>query len=172
VGIAAVFASGILVTIAVIGAITAAAGRLLGDIGSIGNYVVAVIFLLIGLHLLGVVPMPWSGPTSPNVKGRGLVGALVLGLVFGIAIGPCTFAFMAPMLGVTFRLAETNPVYGASLLAMYGVGHCAVIVVAGGSAGLVQRYLDWTDRSRGAVIVRGVCGILVILGGLYLVYVA
>src|SRR5512142_504421 len=41
------FASGILVTIALIGAITASMGRLMGDIGTIGNYLVAGIFFLV-----------------------------------------------------------------------------------------------------------------------------
>jgi cytochrome c-type biogenesis protein len=172
VAISAVFATGILMTIAAIGVITAAAGRMLGDVGPVGNYIVAGVFIVVGLHLLGIMPMPWSGPAQPAVMRRGLLAALVLGLVFGIAVGPCTFAYMAPMLGVTFRLAETNPLYGASLLLMYGVGHCAVIVIAGGSTGLVQRYLNWTERSRGAVMLRGVCGVLVILGGLYLIYIA
>ena len=52
------FAVGILLTIGVIGAVTAAAGRMLGDVGAAGNYIVAVIFLAVGLHLLGVIPMP------------------------------------------------------------------------------------------------------------------
>ena len=56
------FASGILVTIGLIGAVTAAAGRMMGDVGRYGNYFVAVIFFVVGLHLLGVIPMPWSGP--------------------------------------------------------------------------------------------------------------
>jgi cytochrome c-type biogenesis protein len=38
-----------------------------------------------------------------------VLAAFVLGLVFGVALGPCTFAYMAPMLGVTFRLASSNP---------------------------------------------------------------
>ena len=65
------------------------------------------------------------------MKRKGLLAAFILGLVFGIALGPCTFAYMAPMLGVTFKLAKTNSLYGASLLLAYGVGHCAVIVAAG-----------------------------------------
>jgi cytochrome c-type biogenesis protein len=56
------FAVGILITIAAIGAITAAAGRMLGDVGQYGNYFVALIFFAVGLHLLGLLPMPWSGP--------------------------------------------------------------------------------------------------------------
>jgi cytochrome c-type biogenesis protein len=170
--ISTLFAVGILVTIGVIGAITAAAGRMMGDVGRYGNYFVAVIFFLVGLYLLDVTSMPFSGPGHIGMKRKGLLAALTLGLVFGIALGPCTFAYMAPMLGVTFRVASTRLLYGIVLLVAYGVGHCSVIVVAGTSTGWVQRYLNWNEKSKGAVLVKRICGILVILGGLYLIYAA
>ena len=170
--LSALFSVGILITIGAIGAITAAAGRMMGDIGAYGNYFVATIFLIVGLVLLGVIPTPWSGPGQVGLKRKGALAAFVLGLVFGIALGPCTFAYMAPMLAVTFKLAATRLAYGVLLLAVYGVGHCVVIVLAGTCTELVQRYLNWTDRSKGAAILRGVCGVLVILGGLYLIYAA
>ena len=83
------------------------------------------------------------------MKRKGLLAAFILGLVFGIALGPCTFAYMAPMLAVTFKLAATNFLYGAALLLAYGVGHCAVIVAAGTSTELVQRFLNWNEHSKG-----------------------
>jgi cytochrome c-type biogenesis protein len=170
--ISTLFSVGILITIAAIGAVTAAAGRMMGDVGAWGNYFVAVIFFVVGLHLLDVVPMPLSGPGKVGMKRKGMLAALILGLVFGIALGPCTFAYMAPMLGVVFRTGETNPVFGGLLLLLYGVGHCSVIVAAGTSTELVQQYLNWNERSKGAVILKRVCGTLVILGGLYLVWTA
>jgi cytochrome c-type biogenesis protein len=106
--ISTLFSVGILITIAAIGIITAAAGRMMGDVGPWGNYFVAAIFFVVGLHLLGVIPMPWSGPAQPGTKRKGTLAAFILGLVFGIALGPCTFAYMAPMLGVTFKLASTT----------------------------------------------------------------
>jgi len=169
--ISTLFAVGILITIGVIGLITALAGRLMGDIGAYGNYIVAVIFFLVGLHLLDVIPAPWSGPSGVSLKRKGALAAFILGLVFGIALGPCTFAYMAPMLGVTFKLAATNLSYGILLLLVYGVGHCSVIVLAGTSTELVQHYLNWTDKSKGAIIVKRICGVLVLLGGLYLIYI-
>jgi len=170
--ISTLFALGILTTIGVIGAITAAAGRMMGDVGAWGNYIVAVIFFLVGLHLLDVIPMPWSGPGQVGMKRKGLLAALILGLVFGIAIGPCTFAYMAPMLGVTFKLAAANVLYGIILIAVYGVGHCSVIVAAGTFTEVVQHYLNWNERSQGAVILKRVCGVLVLMGGVYLIYSA
>ena len=170
--ISLLFSLGILITICVIGGITAAAGRMMGDLGSTVNYGVAVIFFLVGLHLLGVIPMPWSGPGQVNMKRKGLFAAFILGLVFGIALGPCTFAYMAPMLAVTFKLAETAPLYGASLLFAYGVGHCSVIVLAGTFTEIVQRFLNWNEQSKGVTVVKYVCGVLVILGGVWLIYSA
>jgi len=170
--ISLLFASGILMTIGLIGIITAAAGRMMGDVGRYANYFVAIIFFVVGLHLLDVIPMPWSGPGQVGMKRKGMLAALILGLVFGVALGPCTFAYMAPMLGITFKLASTNPLYGATLLLAYGVGHCSVIVAAGTSTELVQRFLNWNENSRGTTLVKKVCGVLVLLGGLYMIYVA
>ncbi|MCJ7675836.1 MAG: cytochrome c biogenesis protein CcdA [Sedimentisphaerales bacterium] len=170
--ISSLFAVGILITIAGIGAVTAAAGRMLGDVGKYGNYFVAVIFFVVGLILLDVIPIPFSGPGQIGMKRKGPLAAFILGLVFGIALGPCTFAYMAPMLAVTFKTAATNLLYGLSLLLAYGIGHCSVIVFAGTCTELVQRYMNWTEKSKGAVILKKVCGVLVLLGGVYLIYQA
>ncbi len=170
--ISTLFAVGILITIGAIGAVTAAVGRMMGDVGKYGNYFVALVFFVVGLHLLGVIPMPWSGPGQVAMKRKGMLAAFILGLVFGIALGPCTFAYMAPMLGVTFKLAATNLFYGVSLLIVYGLGHCSVIVLAGTCTELVQRYMNWNEKSRGAIILKKICGVLVLAGGLYLIYIA
>ena len=170
--ISSLFAAGILTTIAVIGVITAAAGRMMGDVGKYGNYFVALIFFVVGLHLLGVIPMPWSGPGQVGMKRKGLLAALILGLVFGIALGPCTFAYMAPMLAIAFKEASKSMLYGISLILAYGIGHCSVIVFAGTFTEVVQRYMNWNEKSKGAVIVKKICGVLVLLGGVWLIYTA
>ena len=171
-GISVLFAVGILITIGVIGAITAAAGRMLGDIGRYGNYFVATIFFVVGLYLLDVIKLPINGPGQVGLKRKGLLAAFILGLVFGVALGPCTFAYMAPMLAITFALAATNLSYGILLLVAYGIGHCSVIVLAGTFTEIVQHYLNWNEKSKGAVILKKVCGVLVLAGGLYLIYTA
>ncbi|MDX9866288.1 MAG: cytochrome c biogenesis protein CcdA [Kiritimatiellia bacterium] len=170
--ISLLFSLGILITIGVIGAVTAAAGRMMGDVGRWGNYGVAVIFFAVGLYLLDVISLPLPNAAQPGMKSKGMLAAFILGLVFGVALGPCTFAYMAPMLGVTFRLASTNLPYGILLLLFYGVGHCGVIVLAGTFTEVVQSYLNWNEKSKGSLILKKVCGVLVLLGGLYLIYTA
>lgn len=164
------FSFGILLTIALVGAITAAAGRMAGDIGPAGNILVSVVFLVVGLHLLEVIPAPWAGPGQPGVTKKGALAAFLLGLVFGLALGPCTFAYMAPLLAVTFQAGAEYTAFGVLLLMAYGIGHCSVIVLAGTSAEMVQRYLDWNEASRGTRIAKSVCGALVTAGGLYMLW--
>ncbi|MCK5595087.1 cytochrome C biogenesis protein [bacterium] len=169
--LATLFSSGILITIAAIGLITGFLGRMLGDIGSYGNYIVAVIFFIIGLHLLGIIPLPFFGKSNqPAFKKKGLLASFILGLVFGIALGPCTFAYMAPMLGVAFKIASTQFLYGVTLLFVYGIGHCSVIIFAGTFTEVVQHYLNWSEKSKGTIILKKICGVLVILGGIYLIW--
>ncbi|MBN1533173.1 MAG: cytochrome C biogenesis protein [Spirochaetes bacterium] len=169
--LALLFATGILITIGIIGLITGLMGRMLGDVGSWGNYFVAMIFFIVGLHLLGIIPLPFleKGADASCFKKKGFLAALVLGLVFGVALGPCTFAYIAPVLGVVFSVASTKLLFAVTLILAYAMGHCAVIVFAGTFTGVVQRYLNWNESSRGAVILKKACGVLVISGGVYLI---
>lgn len=169
--IALLFASGILVTIAFIGAVTGLSGRMLGDIGPFGNYAVAAIFFVVGLYLLDILPLPFLGnPGQPSFQKKGLFAAFILGLIFGVALGPCTFAYMAPLLGVVFTTAAASFLFSLLLVFAYAAGHCSVIVAAGTFSRVVQKYLNWNERSRGALMVKRMCGILVIAGGIYLIY--
>ena len=164
------FSLGILVTISLIGFITGLLGRMLGDIGVYGNYFVAIIFFVIGLHLLEIIEIPFFGKTNqPVFQKKGLMAAILLGLIFGIALGPCTFAYMAPMLGIVFTISSTRFLFAVLLLIFYGIGHCSVIVFAGTFTEIIQRYLNWNKDSRGMIIVKKICGVLIISGGIYLI---
>jgi len=165
------FAVGILLTIALIGVVTGLLGRMLGDIGRFGNYFIAVIFLLVGLYLLDIIPLNFiQTPDPTKVKKRGLSAAFILGLVFGVALGPCTFAYMAPMLAIALNTAGTHMLFGILLLLFYGAGHCMVIVFAGTFTEILQKYLNWNAESKGALWLKKICGLLVILGGIYLIF--
>jgi cytochrome c-type biogenesis protein len=162
------FSSGILLTISLIGLVTALLGRIMGDIGKWGNILVAVIFFIVGLYLLGIIRIYLPGVSGMKFNERSILAAFFLGLVYGIALGPCTFAYMAPVLAITLFSSSSNFLHSFSLLAAYGLGHCLVIVIAGTFTGAIQKYLKWTEQSRGTKVVKIICGILIILGGIYL----
>lgn len=164
------FAFGILITIALIGIVTWSLGRLMGDVGTFGNYLVAIVFFVIGLYLLDMVRLPWRGISLSSTRFKGLTAAFILGLLFGIGLGPCTFAFMAPVLGVVFQTAAAGLIFPISLLAAFALGHCFVIAGAGTLSQVVQKYLNWSEGSKVMFYTKKACGLLVILGGVYIIY--
>jgi cytochrome c-type biogenesis protein len=165
------FALGILLSIAAVGGITAAAGRMLGDVGPWANYAVAAVLVLVGLHLMSLLPLPWKqGLSLPRFQGKS--AALLLGLIFGIALGPCTFAYLAPVLGVIFSVARTQPGFAAALILAFGIGHCLLIVIAGTSTAKVQKIQHWHKDSTWGLWLRFACGLLVLGGAVWLVVTA
>ncbi len=166
------FAGGMLLALGVLGTAIATAGYAVQRFSFFTNYVIAGIFVIAGLNLVGILPLPLPSLTPRTGSRKGLGAALALGFVFGLGLSPCTFAFLAPILGVTFGAAATSPVRGITLLLMFGIGHCGVIGLAGSSTELVQRYLDWNEQSRALTVLKTVCGVLVLGAAGLLIYSA
>lgn len=166
-----VFSSGILLTIALIGIMTGAAGRILGDIGYIARVLPAILMIFFGLYLAEIVKLPFLNyAIKPAVYGKGHISSFLMGLVFGIALGPCTFAFLAPLLGIVFSTVNTDLIYSLSILAAYAAGHCLVIVFAGTFTGVIRRLLRWNESSGGVILIKKICGILVSAAGISLLF--
>ncbi len=165
------FGLGVMANLFVVGLAVATAGRLLAGLARYTTYFVAVVFLLVGLHLMDIIKLPGL-TTSVHSERKGLQGALVLGLLSGMALGPCTLAYSAPILMLVLRTAASAPLRGLAILAAYAVGYVGVLVFCGTFAGFVQGFLRWDAQSKGTKIVNRVCGVLVIAAALYLVYTA
>jgi len=166
-----IFSLGVLASIALIGTITALLGRMMGDLGSHANLIFGIALCLGGLFLLDIIPLgsvSFLSKLKPDGK-KGLT-VFVVGLLFGLALGPCAFAFMAPVLTLAFSLADTNLMMAIIILTVYGIGHCLVIVFAGTSLSFVQRLLNWNQGSNGLIILKRICAVLVIAAGIYLMF--
>lgn len=167
--ISLIFSAGMFTSVAAIGIITASLGRLMGDLGIWGNYFVAIIFFIVGLNLMGIIPFNWNNISLSHSTKKGWLGSFLLGFIFGVGLGPCTFAFMAPILGAVFTIAKTRLWFSILLLIAFAIGHVLVIVLAGTFTEPVQRYLKWSEDSKGSKVLRFICGLLVVLGGFYLI---
>jgi len=164
------FGAGMLLTIGIVAGVATLLGSLLTNLGAVLGYAMAAVFLLAGLEFLGVLELSSRVPALSTGAGRGAGGAFLLGLVFGLALGPCTLAFLAPVLSASVAVAATSPLLAGGLTLAYGVGHCAVIVAAGGSVGWVQGVLEWNQKSGGLALLRKATGVLLLVGGVYLIY--
>lgn len=170
--LALTFALGILTSIVVIGVATASMGRLLGDVGVWSLWMVALLLIVFGLYLMDLLNLAWAGGNMPKIERAGHTGALFLGLFFGMGLGPCTFAFLAPVLSVAVPMAQVSFARGLVLILSFGLGHSLVYVAGGGLAGIIVRYISWSKNNRGPIYLKRGLGFLVFSGGLYFGYTA
>ena len=168
--ISSVFSLGILLTIAVVGLITASMGRIMGDIGTAGNYFLGVVLFLVGLYLMDVIPLPSFNLNVTQNHRKGIVGAIILGILFGSALGPCTFAFFAPVLGIIIKISGESLLFAVIILLAFSIGHVSVIITAGTLTSKLRALLNWSQESKSLLWLKRICGILVITGAVYLVY--
>ncbi len=167
--LSAFFTLGILAMMALIGLITGLLGRMLGDLGSWTDPVMGVVFMILAFFIAGIFTLPSFLRGKVKSSPKGIWGAISLGFLLGIALGPCSFAFMAPILGIVFTSAGSRFVFALALVLAYIIGHCLVIILAGTFTGAVQSYLKWSGNSRGTKIVKYVCAGLVFMAGLCLI---
>ena len=159
------FSVGILITLAIAGLIASFAKLLLGSFDLILRIIISLLLLLVGLYFLGVVPMlDFASGKDRRIKNRPYLNGLILGLVFGLVLGPCALAFMAPILGIVMQSISTQFMFNIGMILAFTLGHCGVLVLVGTFTELVKKYLAWNVASRGTQILRKICGMLIILG--------
>ncbi len=165
---AVVFTTGLFLTIAAIGLICSLLGRMLGDVGSYWTIVVGFILLWVALDMLGVAKcsLPGGGLMAKFTL-KGLTGAFVLGLAYGILSGSCTFGFIAPILAIIS--VQDTFVAGLVFILLFGIGHCLPIAVAGSSTAMVKRLLANSNWQQGGRLVRKMAGSMIGLLGIYFV---
>ncbi len=155
-GLSVVFALATLVCLALIGGVTLASGRIAGDIWGIAPWLAAALLLFAGLLMLGVIDLPGLRLDQDKVP-RGYRGAAIVGGTVGLTLGPCTFAFMAPVIGVAIA---TSLGAAVTLFLAFSLGHTIGVVVAGV---LGARVGVWISRGgRAAGVVKSTLGVLLI----------
>jgi len=154
------FTSGLFVTIALIGILCAILGRMLGDIGNYWQILVGLVLVWVALGMFGVESCSMSGSLLYRLNLKGIFGALVLGLAYGVLSGSCTFGFIAPILAII--TVQQKIASGVILILLFAIGHCLPIVVAGSSAAMVKGVIEnsrwqgatqWFRKGAGVVII-------------------
>ncbi len=163
------FILGLSITFTLLGVITALAGTLYGDISPVWNWVVATVCLVMGLHLMGVLEFTLPTPVAFQPKTTGVVGALLMGLLFGVVSTPCAAPILVVLL--TYLASGTASVpYGAVLLLTYALGHSVLILIAGTSMGLARKLIESKRVTRASDILRRAGGVAVVCVGGYFAY--
>jgi len=164
---AAAFTGGLFLTIALLGGLCAVMGWMLGDVGSYWTMAVGAILLWVSLDMFGVGACALSAGAMSRIRVKGLGGAFVLGLAYGVLSGTCTFGFLAPILAIITVRQEV--LMGALLIVAFGLGHAIPLAVVGSSVTLVQGLLAHRLVSQGSLYVKRAAGAVIGLLGLYFI---
>jgi cytochrome c biogenesis protein CcdA len=133
------FVVGVALATSMLGILAVIAGRVTGGLGHPLRYVVAAVPLLMGLHLLGWLPLPLAKLT-PKVSRPGIGGALGTGFLLALVIGPCSTPMLASVL--SYAAYQGSPLYGGTLLFVYGLGAGTPVLLAGTASGSLAQRLD------------------------------
>ena len=166
---AVVFALGLSITFTILGGIASLVGGLFGDVGKFWYYLAAAVAMIMGLYLIGLLRFKIPQPVQLKTKHKGVIGAFLLGLLFGAVSSPCATPVLAVILA--FVATKAKVVYGMSLLFVYAVGHCALIVLAGVFTGFVESYAKSKGVSNFSSLTKKISGVLIFLAGLYILYI-
>lgn len=164
---AGVFSIGLFLSIAMVGIICSLLGRMLGEIGPYWTILVGAILIWVALDMWGVSGCSMSGSMLGRIKIKGMIGAFVLGLAYGILSGSCTFGFIAPILA--FITIEQKIMIGIVYILLFGIGHCIPIAVAGSSTAKVKKLLESSSFHEGSLWFKKCAGAAIAVLGLYFV---
>ena len=162
------FILGLSITFTILGAIASFVGGLFGVTSKAWYFVVGGIAVAIGLHLIGLYEWNLLIPVRFQPKQRGILGAFLLGLIFGIVSSPCATPILVLIL--TFVASKGEIIYGTSLLFVYAIAHCALIFLAGVAAGFAEGFIRSKGISNVATWGKRIGGSIVLLVGVYMVY--
>lgn len=164
---AVIFTFGLFLTIATIGIICSLLGRMLGDVGPYLSIGVGAILVWVSLDFLGLANCSMSNGLISKIQIKGMLGALVLGLAYGVLSGSCTFGFIAPILAII--TIQHKILTGVTFIVLFGIGHCIPIALAGSSTALVKKFLANSAWNKGSNIFRKLAGVCIGVLGLYFV---
>ncbi|MEW6208327.1 MAG: cytochrome c biogenesis protein CcdA [Acidobacteriota bacterium] len=161
------FAIGLATATAILGLVVVLAGGIFGGVHPAVRYVLAVIPIVMGLHLLGVINVEVPAINNWRPVRTGTLGAFLTGLVFSLAILPCATPILASIL--SYAAGHGRVLYGSGLLFIYGAGIGVPLILFGTSIGLMS---SLRPIARWWSVVHHVSGIILIGMGFYLLWQA
>lgn len=169
---AVAFVLGFTTVFTLLGASASAINQLILSQLDVLSKIAGVIIVLMGLHTAGLLRIPLfnrEARFSPNMRGRGLAGAYVVGLAFAFGWTPC----IGPILGAILAVAASRDSLGdgIGLLVTYSLGLGVPFLLAAvgmrrffGFMHRFRRYMRALELTTGGMLV--VTGVLIFFGSL------
>ena len=164
---ALLFIAGFTVVFVSEGVLVGAFGAFLIDQRRLLQQILGALTIVLGLAFMGAVPWFQRDVRVHRRPTLGLIGAPMLGVLFGLGWAPCVGPTLTAVLALS--LDEGSPIRGGVLAVAYSIGLGLPFVVmalafrrAMGALGWVKRHYLWVMRLGGAFLVA--IGVLLVTG--------
>jgi cytochrome c biogenesis protein CcdA len=164
------FILGLSLTFTAFGAAAGMLGTMFGIIGGWWYAALGVVAVAMGLQMLGLYQLRLPFHVEVKPKRKGIFGAFLLGLFFGIVSSPCATPVLVAIL--TLVASKGEVAYGTALLFVYAVGHCMLMLLAGTFTGFVEAFVKAKGVRNFSEWSKRIGGVIISCVGLYLLYQA
>jgi cytochrome c-type biogenesis protein len=153
------FVLGLSLTFTAFGAAAGLLGTMFGTVGGWWYVAAGIVALVMGGQMMGFYEIRLPVKREFRPKQGGVIGSFLLGLFFGVVSSPCATPVLVVIL--TYVATKGQVLYGMSLLFIYAVGHCMLMLAAGTFTGFIESFVrakgvvnfsSWTKRIGGSVI--------------------
>ena len=143
------FSGGIVFSLVTLGALSGFLGKIYGQIPSYYTSIVALLAIIMGLNLLGVVK--FKLPNGPDLrffedKIPSSLTPFVIGTTFGFASSPCITPVLASLLAWVTQ--AKNPIISIIFLFFFGLGQVTPIIIAGATTENLKQFLEFRKYSQ------------------------
>tara|TARA_B100000886_G_scaffold151641_1_gene103187 strand:+ start:245 stop:901 length:657 start_codon:yes stop_codon:yes gene_type:complete len=158
------FSGGIVFSLVALGATSGFLGKIYGQIPSFYTSFVALIAIIMGLNLLGILKFQFpNGPDLKIIEDKipSFLVPFVIGTTFGLASSPCITPVLASLLAWVSQ--AKNPTISIVFLFFFGIGQVTPLIIAGATAQNLKKFLELRKFSQ---IVPTLSGIFLVSIGL------
>ncbi len=164
------FAGGMAITFTILGTIASIAGKLIGSSSRWWYMFLGILMVLMAFQTWEIFHIIPSTYLQGKNKRKGYLGAFITGLLGGVFSSPCATPVLVALL--TIVAGKGNLLWGIVLLLFYSIGHGFLVVITGTSIGFVKKLNKSNKMGVLATIVKVVLGLLILLVGLYMFWLA
>ena len=137
------FSAGVIFSLVTLGAISGFLGQIYGQMPSYFSSIVAVIAIIMGLNLLGILKFQF--PNGPDLKAiensiPSFLAPFSIGTTFGLASSPCITPVLATLLAWVSQ--AKNPTISIIFLFFFGLGQVTPIIIAGATTENLKKFLE------------------------------
>ncbi len=126
-----------------------------------------VVVIIFGLHVLGVITIPWLNMTHQLELDTGVKPGYVRSSLFGVTFAAGWTPCIGPLLGTVMTMAFTEPSRAVGFVLVYALGLALPFL---GTAALLTRGVNWLHRlNRHMRLVEFASGALMIGVGILLI---